>query len=301
MNLSQLKYIVEIEKTGSISRAAANLYMNQPHLSKSVRELEDSLGVTLFYRSSRGVIPTEQGNRILEYAKRILTQVKEIEDICSGGSLSKLTFSLAAPGSAYISEALTTFVSEFDMAIPFSVDYREANNAEAAAMVEQRQCSLGIVRCSAEDERFILPSVKFNTKTIWEFEHKALISEKSPYAKGQSMTQEQLSNCTEILRGNDSRRDYGGEMEVSNSRIAVHERTARLELLSKMPKTYMWTSPMPKKQSERYGLVQLPFEDSKGLYRDLLIYRCDYKLTETEEKFVEILKTTAKKILRDEI
>ena len=44
MNLSYLKYAVEVEKTGSITKAAQNFYMNQPHLSKIIRELERDLG-----------------------------------------------------------------------------------------------------------------------------------------------------------------------------------------------------------------------------------------------------------------
>ena len=59
-NLLQLKYAVEVEKTGSISKAAENLYMNQPNLSKSIRELEDDLGIAIFDRTAKGVVPTEK-------------------------------------------------------------------------------------------------------------------------------------------------------------------------------------------------------------------------------------------------
>ena len=48
MNLSYLKYAVEVEKTGSITKAAQNYYMNQPHLSKIIRELERDLGCPMF-------------------------------------------------------------------------------------------------------------------------------------------------------------------------------------------------------------------------------------------------------------
>ena len=52
MNLSYLKYAVEVEKTGSITKAAQNFYMNQPHLSKIIRELERELGEDIFDRTS---------------------------------------------------------------------------------------------------------------------------------------------------------------------------------------------------------------------------------------------------------
>lgn len=69
MNLSYLKYAVEVEKTGSITKAAQNFYMNQPHLSKIIRELERELGCPIFDRTSRGMVPTRRGEEFLRYAK----------------------------------------------------------------------------------------------------------------------------------------------------------------------------------------------------------------------------------------
>ena len=64
MNLSYLKYAVEVEKTGSITKAAQNFYMNQPHLSKIIRELERDLGLKLFSRVDNCYIPTHAGESL---------------------------------------------------------------------------------------------------------------------------------------------------------------------------------------------------------------------------------------------
>ena len=53
MNTLHFKYAVEVERTGSISQAAENLFMAQPNLSKAIRELEDTLGITIFKRTSK--------------------------------------------------------------------------------------------------------------------------------------------------------------------------------------------------------------------------------------------------------
>ena len=55
MNVVHLKYAVEVEKTGSISQAAENLFMAQPNLSKAIKELENNLGITIFKRTSKAV------------------------------------------------------------------------------------------------------------------------------------------------------------------------------------------------------------------------------------------------------
>ena len=54
MNILHLKYAVEIAKTGSLNKAAENLYMGQPNLSRAIRELEAGLGITIFERTPRG-------------------------------------------------------------------------------------------------------------------------------------------------------------------------------------------------------------------------------------------------------
>ena len=56
MNLLDLKYAVEIEKTGSITKAANNLFMGQPNLSKAIKELENEIGITIFRRTTKGVL-----------------------------------------------------------------------------------------------------------------------------------------------------------------------------------------------------------------------------------------------------
>ena len=70
MNIQHLKYALEVEKTASISKAAENLYMNQPHLSKAIRELEESIGISVFNRTSKGVFPTKKGAEFLLHPHR---------------------------------------------------------------------------------------------------------------------------------------------------------------------------------------------------------------------------------------
>ena len=75
MNIVHLKYAVEIARTGSLNKAAENLYMAQPNLSRAIKELEADLGIAIFERSSRGMVATPDGEEFLRYAKKILEQV----------------------------------------------------------------------------------------------------------------------------------------------------------------------------------------------------------------------------------
>ena len=70
MNLMHLKYAVEIARTKSISKAAEVLYMGQPNLSRAIKELEESLGIVIFNRNSKGITITPEGEEFLSYAKK---------------------------------------------------------------------------------------------------------------------------------------------------------------------------------------------------------------------------------------
>jgi DNA-binding transcriptional LysR family regulator len=70
MNIQYLKYALEVAKQKSISKASRALYMGQPNLSRAIKELEDELGIVIFERNSKGIIPTPDGEEFLQYAKR---------------------------------------------------------------------------------------------------------------------------------------------------------------------------------------------------------------------------------------
>ena len=79
MNTQQLQYLIEIERTRSISQAAANLYMGQPNLSRVLRDIESSIGFPIFERTRKGVRPTEKGVIFLQHARNILREADFME------------------------------------------------------------------------------------------------------------------------------------------------------------------------------------------------------------------------------
>ena len=75
MDLKQLRALVTVAETGNVTKAADLLHIVQPAISRQLRLLEEDLGVTLFDRSRHGMALTEAGITMVEYAKRILTEV----------------------------------------------------------------------------------------------------------------------------------------------------------------------------------------------------------------------------------
>ncbi len=79
MNTQHLQYLIEIERTRSVSQAAENLFIGQPNLSRILHEMEANLGFKIFERTSKGVRSTERGAIFLQHAKSIIRELERID------------------------------------------------------------------------------------------------------------------------------------------------------------------------------------------------------------------------------
>ena len=100
MDLRQLRYFVRIVDLGSLSKAAADLYVAQPALSRQVAALEAELKTPLLVRTVRGVTPTDAGNALYRQAQGMLRQLSRIpEEVRSAGALPAGTVAIGLPYS----------------------------------------------------------------------------------------------------------------------------------------------------------------------------------------------------------
>lgn len=93
MNLHQMKYIIEVEKQGSISKASQALFISQPSLSNSIKELEKEIGSTIFLRTKQGISITAKGQQVLKYAKIIVSQIESMYQSLSDTSATSFKMS----------------------------------------------------------------------------------------------------------------------------------------------------------------------------------------------------------------
>lgn len=305
-NILHLKYAVEIEKTGSISKAAENLYMSQPHLSKAIRDLEDSLGIVIFRRSPRGVAPTEQGTEFLTYAKSILSQIAEMESLYRKSEIKKERFDLAVPRASYISHAFTETVKALPQLDNININYRETNSVRAIKNVSDGINNLAIVRYQTIYEMYYvnyLTELNLQYQPIWEFHYLALMSKAHPLAQCDMIDFHALAKYIEIIHGDISvpslpiaeAREMAAINEEKKS-IAIYERGSQFELLSHIPTTFMWVSPMPQDVLDCFSLVQKPCNMAKNKFKDVLIYREGYHFSKIDSLFISKLNKTVKQV-----
>lgn len=145
MKLEHLVQVLEIARTGSMNKAAANLYISQPNLSTSIKELEFELCTSLFMRTNTGARLTPYGAQFVEYAQNILEQLGEIKDIAKSRSLAVTeVLSIANAHFRYVVETVARL-----SALPHNRTVRyniqEGMNDTCIGMVADGDCEVGVV------------------------------------------------------------------------------------------------------------------------------------------------------------
>ncbi len=302
MNIIHLRYALEVEKTGSITQAAERLYMAQPNLSKAIKELEFTLGITIFKRTSKGIKPTKRGAEFLTYAKNILAQIDEMETLFKPGE-EKQRFNIAVPRASYIAHAFTRFINGLDITKGMDMDFYETNTMQAIHLVAESEYDLGIIRFQKMHEKYfysLLQEKELEWEPVLEYTYNVLISKDHSLGKCGEISYSDLNQYVEIAHG-----DLSLPLSVTESReekaelsrrIYVYERGSQFDLLRKAPATYMWVSPMPQELLDCYGLLQKKCYGVNNTYVDLLIYAKGYKMTDLDKAFLAELH-----LVRDEV
>lgn len=298
MNSLFFKYALEVEKTASITQAAENLFMAQPNLSKAIKEMEDTLGFAIFERKSKGVIPTEKGAQFLDYARNIVQNLDKIETIGACGEEEVQKFSLAMPRGSYIATAITNFVSELDQTKGIDLNILETNSMQTINNVAEGKFNLGIIRYQVVYEQYFkdfLKEKQLRSETIWEFEYLALMSHAHSLADAQEIKPSDLEQSIEIIHGDtiipylSQEKNRAQKTSSVKKRITLYERGNQFELLSHIPTTFMWVSPIPAEMLERFDLVQRKCRFQGNKYKDLLIYMQDYRVSSLDKRFIDRL------------
>lgn len=296
MNILHLKYAVEVEKTSSISKAAKNLLMGQPNLSRAIKELEESLGITLFKRTSKGMTPTAQGEEFFQYAKKILVQIDEVEAIYKKGKNHKQTFSISVPRASYVSCAFTEFAKSIDTGMEAEIFYKETNSMQVIRNILQSDYKLGIIRYQTAFEQYfktLLHEKGLSHEVVVEFSYRLVMSKKHPLAQKSNIKLTDLREYIEIAHAD----PYVPSLplldvkkaelsEFVDKRIFVFERSSQLELLNNVTSTFMWVSPMHQRQLDQFGLIQKTGPVNGKVYKDVLIFRKGYHFSELDKQFI---------------
>lgn len=307
MNILHMKYAVEVARLGSLNKAAETLMIAQPNISRSIKELEADLGITIFHRSAKGMVLTPDGEEFMDYARDILQRIDRIEQSYRHGSHKKRKFSISVPRACYISSAFADFsksIGDTDV----EIYYKETNSKQTIKKLLENEYKLGIIRYSESYDKYyksMLEEKGLAYEMVAEFSYVLLMSRNNPLASKETIAYDDLSSYIEIAHAD----PYVPSLSMSKvfreelpdnigKRIFVFERASQFDLLSENPRTFMWVSPASEKILDRYNLVQRTCTGNKKVYKDVLIYHKGYRLTNLDKDFITSLCEARRRFIK---
>lgn len=154
MKLQQLRYVGKVAECGSITEASRRLFVSQPSITASIRDLENEMGVHIFERTNKGVIVSEEGETFLGYARQVLDQADLLEGKYKGTSEQVPHFSVSCQHYSFAVNAFVDVIREFDAA-RYDFTLREEQTHEIIEDVAHMKSELGILYLSEHNREVI--------------------------------------------------------------------------------------------------------------------------------------------------
>ena len=208
MTLQQLSYAIAISEAGSLNKASEVLYVSQPSLTESVKELEKELGISIFIRSGRGVTLTPEGSDFILYARQVINDYSElVERFDSSKNLEK-KFGVSTQHYSFAVKAFVELVRDNDTS-RYELAIRETRTQEVISDVSNLKSEIGIIYLSEFNKRAIgklLRAAGLEFHPLINCDAYVYLWSGHPLAKKKSITFEDLKEypCLSFEQGDSS-------------------------------------------------------------------------------------------------
>ena len=154
MNVLQMKYVLEVASAPSIREASTRLFISQPALSASIRELEEELGIILFDRSNKGITLTDEGREFITYAQRVVGQYEILENRYLSKDHDREIFSVSTQHYNFAIKAFTAVIKK-NKPGKYRFSVHETKTKEVLEDVRKLKSEVGIISFSGANENLI--------------------------------------------------------------------------------------------------------------------------------------------------
>ena len=194
MKLQQLRYVVKVAECGSITEASRRLFVSQPSITASIRDLENEMGVHIFERTNKGVVVSEEGETFLGYARQVLDQADLLEGKYKGASEQVPHFSVSCQHYSFAVNAFVDVVNKYD-ADEYNFILRETQTGEIIDDVANNNSEIGVLFLSSQNEEVLTKLFKKNDlvfEEIFEASPHIFISKNHPLASKDAVELDEL-------------------------------------------------------------------------------------------------------------
>jgi DNA-binding transcriptional LysR family regulator len=300
MTLQQLNYIIEIANTGSISRAAENLFVTQPSISKAVVELEKEFGITIFCRSNHGVYLSEDGSKFLSYARQVVEQAEVLKQHYDTSIPVRRVFAVSSQHYAFVVNAFVNLVKEYGCN-EYEFTLRESRTYDIIEDVRTRRSAIGVLYLSDFNRAVMLKMIKnaeLRFTSLFTAAPHVFLSRRHPLMGKKSVSLEELKPYPRLTfeQGIQNSFYFAEELcytEGSPKNVIVTDRATLFNLLIGL-NGYTISSGILSSDLNGSDIISIPLESSEKMEIGF-VYKMDETLDEVSTSYIEHLKSAINK------
>lgn len=194
MTLRQLKYVIAVAETGTITEAANRLYISQPSLTNAIHELEKEMNLVIFNRTNKGITLSKEGEDFLGYARQVVEQAAILEDRYKGKGGGKKQFCISTQHYSFAVNAFVDLIKKYGQE-EYDFRLRETQTYEIIDDVAQMKSEIGILFLNDFNEKVlkkILKSHDLEFHQLFVAKPHVFISRTHPLASSKIITNEEL-------------------------------------------------------------------------------------------------------------
>lgn len=194
MTLQQLKYVITVAETGTITEAAKKLYISQPSLTNAIHDLEKEMNVEIFHRTNKGIDISKEGENFLGYARQVLEQAAILEDKYKNGSGGKKQFCVSTQHYSFAVNAFVDLIQQYGQE-EYDFSLRETQTYEIIEDVAKMKSEIGILFLNEFNEKVLRKLMKANDlefHPLFTARPHVFISRRHPLADHTIITNEEL-------------------------------------------------------------------------------------------------------------
>ena len=293
MNIQQLRYVVAIANSGTFREAAEKMYVSQPSLSISVRDLEKELGFKIFRRTSSGTFLTRRGMEFYEKAQELVKGFDIFQNQYANPEEEKKEFSISSQHYDF----LPPLITQFSVLYPENKDFRifESTTVQILDEVAQGHSELGIIYLNKQNTKGIMQRVdKLDLEVIdlIPFQTHIYLRKGHPLAKKESLVMEDLAHLPTVrfTQEKDEYLYYSENFVDTSSSSQLFNVTDRATLNGILERTdaYATGSGFLDSQSVN-GITVIPLIDDLN-NKMVYVKREEVDLSPVAEKFVQVME-----------
>jgi DNA-binding transcriptional LysR family regulator len=301
VNLQTLRYVVTIEQTGSFSKASQYLYVSQSTLSRAVKELEEQLGISLFYRTNQGVRPTHEGQKFIARAGLILQDIAQLEgQYFHNNKVEQASVLLATQRCAAIGRVFTAYYQRYCAGQEFvNLVIQEETTDNILQLVSSGTFGLGILHYSGDREETVFRKcreLQLEGNVFHRSPVVAQVHEKHPLAGRASVTLEDLAPYPHVTYNNENLTgiNYCSDIAMyspanQKKRIVIQDRGALRDIILHTDSYYIGGDYTNFTLLDDHYRRYIPIEGVDFTLNTMWVKQTGRTLTRPEQDFLEVL------------